>query len=135
MNIASPKPWMVLGLALLVHCLPCAANGDDTESKPSVRLVIAFGDGVEKHFTELAWKKDMTVLDLLRAAQDHPRGIRFQHRGNAETAFVTEIDGLKNEGQGKNWIYQVNGELADRSCGVYQLDKGDTVLWSFGKYR
>jgi hypothetical protein len=100
-----------------------------------VRLVVDFGDGVEKHFTRLAWHQGMTVLNALEAAQQHPRGIRFEHRGRRDTAFVTRIDELANETGGRGWIYRVNGELADRSCGVAQLQKGDTVLWTFEKYR
>jgi hypothetical protein len=77
----------------------------------------------------------MTVLDAMKAAQEHPRGIKLQFRGSGATAFLTQIDDLKNEGSGRNWIYRVNGELAERSFAVQKLEAGDAVLWKFEKSR
>jgi hypothetical protein len=105
------------------------------ETAKSVRLVIDYGDGAEKHFTALAWREGITVLDAMKAAQDHPRGIQFQFRGAGATAFLTQIDDLKNEGSGRNWIYRVNGEFAERSFAAAKLEAGDAVLWKFEKSR
>lgn len=78
----------------------------------------------------------MTVLDALRWADDHPRGIDFVKRGRSDRTLVTQIDDLKNQGGGRNnWIYRVNGKLGDRSCAVSPLDPGDTILWKFQPYR
>lgn len=101
----------------------------------TVTVVIDYSDGVEKHFTAIEWKKGFTVLDAMGAAKAHPRGIRFEHRGDGATALLTAIDDLKNEGQGRNWIYRVNGKLADTSFGVRELAAGDSVLWKFEPYR
>ena len=51
------------------------------------------------------------------------------------TALLTKIDDLKNEGRGRNWLYRVNDKLADRSFGVFELKKRDTILWKFAQYR
>jgi hypothetical protein len=109
-------------------------HADDGPTK-SVRMVIAYGDGVEKHFTQLPWNDGMTVLDALKAAAQHPRGITFKYRGKGATAFLTQIDDLKNEGRQRNWIFRVNSKLADRSFGIVTLKPGDAVLWKFGEYR
>ncbi len=101
-----------------------------------VRLIIDYGDGVEKHFTAVPWQKDLTVLGAMRWAAKHPRGIRFQYRGTGERVLLTQIDGQKNEGaRGRNWIYQVNDKQGDRSIGIYTLGRGDTILWRFQRYR
>jgi hypothetical protein len=131
----------ILGKRLVLICLalacllahPTSAAAD--EQTNVVRLAIDYGDGVEKHFTALAWREGMSVLDATKAAQEHPRGIKFQFRGSGETAFLTQIDDLKNEGRGRNWIYRVNGELAERSFAAIKLAAGDTVLWKFEKSR
>ena len=34
---------------------------------------------------------------------------------------------------GKNWLYRVNGKLADKSAGAYVLAPGDVILWRFEK--
>lgn len=128
-----------LGLVVLV--LAGMISGDragraaDPEAPPTVRLIIDYGDGMEKHFTALAWKDGMTILTALEAAKEHPRGIRFTCRGKEATTFLTDIDGLENEGSGKNWVFRVNDKLGSKSFAVTPLKAGDTVLWRFGEYR
>lgn len=101
----------------------------------TVRVVVDYGDGVEKHFTRIPWHETMTVLDAMKTAAEHPRGIRVEYRGRGSLSLLIRIDDLKNEGSGRNWIYRVNGRLADRGVGTYPLKPGDTVLWKFEKYR
>ena len=125
----------VLSVLLSAVDVALAQPGDKEPASKRVRLVIDYGDGVQKHFTQLAWSDQMTVLDALTAASRHPRGIKFKTRGKAATTFVTKIDDLENEGRQRNWVYSVNRELADRSCGVYTLKPGDAILWKFGEYR
>lgn len=107
----------------------------DEPAKDPLKLVIDYGDGVQKHFTALPWTKETTAFSLLEAAAKHPRGIKFTHQGRGETTLVTAIDDVKNEGRGRNWLYEVNGKLGDRSSAVFPLKAGDSVLWRFGKYQ
>ncbi|MEX2027669.1 MAG: DUF4430 domain-containing protein [Pirellulaceae bacterium] len=111
-----------------------AAAAEPAEEK-SVKLTIDYGDGVQKVFVALPWQEKMTVLAALEAAGKHPRGVKLAHQGSGERVLVTAIDELKNEGRGKNWLYEVNGKLADKSAGVYELSAGDAVLWRFKAYR
>jgi hypothetical protein len=100
-------------------------------------LVIDDGDGVEKRFTDIGWKESMTVLDVLKAAQEHSHGLSFSAHGSGETAMVTKLDDQTNQGgatDAKNWVFRVNGQLGDESCGVTEVRPGDTILWKFGKY-
>lgn len=128
---------LVLGASVL-FCLPLitwAQLKSDAPPRPStIPLVIDYRDGVEKHFTAIAWKEGLTVLDVLSAAKASPHGITFASTGSGETTFVNQIDDLKNEGARggrRNWTYEVNGKLADRSAAVYVLKSGDRVRWSF----
>ena len=74
----------------------------------------------------------MTVADLMVAASHLPKGIQFSQQGSGESALLTEINGDANQGgDGKNWIYSVNGNDADRSFAIYKLEPGDHVLWTF----
>jgi len=130
---------------LIICCLAAmllAATGPGlcllaAEPSPEiVGLTVDYGDGVQKVFTALPWRQAMTVRDLMQLAQEHPRGIRFASRGSGATELLTRIDDLDNQGtRGRNWIFHVNGKLADRSLGAYRLRPGDAVLWEFGKYR
>jgi hypothetical protein len=128
---------LLLGLAVQSGARSAAAATDDPPPPPAdtVRMVVDYGDGVEKHFSALAWKEGMTVMDALVAAQKHPRGIKFVHRGKDATAFLTQIDELENEGRGRNWVYRVNDTLATKSFAIFAVKAGDTILWKFGEYR
>jgi hypothetical protein len=97
-------------------------------------LVIDYSDGVQKHFTHIAWKMGLTVQDALRLAQEHPRGIRCEFKGEGGTTLLTRIDDVVNQGRGNNWLYRVNGKMGEVSCGIRKLDAGDTVLWKFEEY-
>src|SRR6185503_11243274 len=90
-----------LGVALL----PAPGNAQSS-GEHTVRVIIDYGDGVQKHFTALPWKKDMTILDAMNEAKASPHGITFQNTGSGSTAFLTKIDDLQNEGGGgkRNWI-------------------------------
>lgn len=103
--------------------------------KQTVVLVIDYADGVEKHFRQLPWKAGATVLDVIRAAQRHPRGSQFVYRGSGDTAFLTQIDDVKNEGGGRNWVYSINGEVGKRGFAVSEVKAGDRVLWKFTQYQ
>ena len=105
------------------------------ESAGHLVLVIDYGDGVQKHFVQIKWREGMTVLDVMESAKEHPRGIRFEYRGRGATALLTQIDDLKNEGRGRNWLYRINGKLADRSFAVQKVGVGDRIVWKFDEYR
>jgi hypothetical protein len=106
------------------------------DAKPqAVRLVVDYGDGAQLHWTALPWREGMTVLDALATAAKHPHGITFETRGSGASTLVTRIGDLKNEGNGRNWLYSVNGKLANVGAGAYKLSAGDAVLWEFKVYR
>jgi hypothetical protein len=108
-----------------------------TSSSRTVELVLDYGDGVQKRFTDIGWKESMTVLDVLKSAQEHLHGISFSARGSGETVMVTKLDDVTNQGgatDAKNWIFRINGRMGDESCGIAKVRPGDTVLWKFGPY-
>ncbi len=109
--------------------------GADQAGQKTVRLEVDYGDGTMKVFMRLPFRAKMTVFQALEAAAKHPRGVTFKSRGGGATAFVSQIDDLKNEGRGDNWVFSVNGELGDRSVGVFAVKPGDTILWRYGKLK
>ena len=102
------------------------ANGVPQEK---VALTIDFGGGRRRDLDAVAWHDGMTVADAMNA----PSGLAITQKGSGQSAFVTSIDGVENQGaDGQNWTYSVNGQMADRSFAVYELKPGDRVLWRFG---
>jgi hypothetical protein len=131
-----PRLVLCVLLGLAASTVPGSYHGfARAEEKPNtVKVVIDYGDGAQKVFPALQWQEGMTVLDAMEKAKAPAHGITFQHTGKGETAFLTQIDDLKNEGGGKakkNWQYLVNDVYADKGFGVRKLEKGDVVLWRF----
>jgi hypothetical protein len=134
-------PWLyrvgivAVAATLLAGVSPrLGAAGPETAT---VRLVVDYGDGVEVHFTRLAWRKGMTVLDALAAARKHRHGVSFAHRGSGSSALITKIGDVENQGGGqnsKNWLYSINGKPAEVGAGAMQLNSGDAILWKFQVY-
>ncbi|TVS17750.1 MAG: DUF4430 domain-containing protein [Planctomycetaceae bacterium] len=125
---------LLIGAALILVAVPLAVSANAAEPPArTIALTIDYGDGVQKHFPRLAWKESMTVLDAMQAAQDHPRGIAFRYRGRGATAFLVQIDDLENQGRDRNWLYRINGKLADRSFAVQTVQPKDQITWEFGQ--
>lgn len=104
-----------------------------TKVTRTVALTIEFPGEVELHYKAIAFTEGMTVFDALSAAAKHARPLRFKHTGSGEFAFLTEIDGVKNEGaSGKNWTYKVDGERAKVGMGSMKLKEGSHILWLMG---
>lgn len=103
----------------------------------TVGMVIDFNDGIEKHFTRLAWRADMTVMDAMKLAARSRHGITMKTRGSGETTFLTQIDDVENEGggtQARNWLFRVNGKRAQRGIGSTVLKPSDKIQWKFEKF-
>jgi len=69
-----------------------------------------------------------TVFDLLGRS-----GVPVQSRGGGMTAYVVAIGGLaeKDCGGTSGWVYEVNGTRPNMSCGRYQPQNGDAIVWRY----
>ena len=100
-----------------------------SDPRPKVALTLDFGGGRRLAFAAIAWRDGMTVADLISAWPN----VVIKQKGTGESAFVTAIDDVENQGaDGNNWTYRVNDQMGDRSFAVYKLKSGDLVLWTFG---
>jgi Domain of unknown function (DUF4430) len=134
------RPWdrmtrRAAGAVAAALLILMAAGGDWTAAQnATIRLVIDYGDGVIKTVTGLPWSKGSTVLDVMNAASSRPHGITFSSAGSGGSAFLTQIDDVRNEGGGtgkKSWRLWVNTAYADRSFGAYEVQPFDVVYWRF----
>jgi len=133
------------GLTLMLMVISgCNRNaGEVKKTKPAsgasahVSLVIELEDGSAKTYPQIDWKQGMTVLDLLNLAKQDADSISFEFKGSGETAFLTRMQAVENQGSGpekKNWQFWVNGKRADRSMGAYELESSDQVVWKFSTF-
>ena len=127
----------ILAPLILAGCTGSDESVQSTESSMggACELVIKFnGRSADKQFF-VACQDSATVLTILEKAALEQM-IEYTVRGTDSTALVTSIGGVKNEkSYGDNWVYRVNGKLGDRSAGIFQVNPGDMVQWTFGKYQ
>jgi hypothetical protein len=127
--LCAVSTWMIAG---------CAKSGtpvgDNAVITGSVQLEIDFRSEREKLSIKVPCASESTVLSVLQQAQKSG-DLTFVFRGQGESAFVNSIDDVENQAaKGDNWVFRVNGELGDRSCGAFSVKPDDHVLWVFGKY-
>jgi hypothetical protein len=116
-----------------------ASQSSPTEWSPSaqpqgelVSLEIDFGNGAKRQFDALPWRAEMTVEDVMQAARDFRPGITYVQIGAAAGGFLTELEGLKNEGaSGRNWRYEVAGTPGTMSFCLQKVAPGEQVRWWF----
>ncbi len=136
---------MALAILLAVGCERSAGNSGTSSVAPAppsasaadsiaVTCHIHFPGGRGDISSGLKLPGSANVFDALKMAADQ-HSIDLQFRGADATLFVTAIGGTENGGAGgDNWVYRVDGELGDRSAGVFELKNGQKVEWSFGVY-
>ncbi len=124
----------VLAAALLVVATAWATRPVAGGSEDTVRLIVDYGDGASKTVANLPWAKGNTILDAMKAATTRPHGISFSYTGSGDSAVLTKIDDVQNQGGGagkRNWQYWANGTYGDRSFAVFEPQAQDTIVWRF----
>ena len=112
-------------------------SAKNSPAATTITLIIDYGDSAEKRLAEIPWHEKMTVFDVMKAAEKRPHGVVLVYRGSGETAMLTRLDDLENQGgasEAKNWVYRINGKMGQESFGIAEVKPGDTVLWKFGPY-
>lgn len=117
--------------AQAVKAAPGGAQG--AAKGQAITLSVKGPDGQVKAWPEVEWRSGMTVLELLDAQK--AAGLVYEAKGSGETALLTSLGGVSNEGgDGRHWLFWVNGRMADKGLGVYSLAAGDRVEWRFALY-
>lgn len=102
----------------------------------TVSLVIDFGNGARREWT-LPWRDGMTLGDAMEAAEQFRPGLSYVAEGAGEMSLLTSLEGVANEGgDGRYWLYSVDGRHGEVSYAVQPLAAGQQVLWQFrrGEY-
>lgn len=113
---------------------PQEAVAEQPPAKIEVEVEIDFKSSVPGLSGKVTLEQEQTAFAALQAFANQ-RNLKLDFRGEGETLFVMGIGDVANQGAGgTNWTYRVNGELGDRSSGIFSLKPGDKVSWIFGKY-
>ncbi len=135
--------WLLSGViithAILSGCDRSSDSGsamehDDVAATVSFLLTIDGGDDEKSASWPLNCPPETTVLGAMQRAQQAGL-LKLTSSGNGEMAFVSAIDGVENEGgNGKHWIFYINGEIAKRGCGAVVIQPFDEIDWRFEVY-
>jgi len=147
-EMSQRKPGFLHWIFLLACvCLPlgCDRSGPES-SKPKteqaqqppakieVEVEIDFKNSTPPLTGKVTLEKEQTAFAALESFA-RQKELKVDFKGEGETLFVKGIGEVANQGAGGiNWTYRVNGELGDRSSGIFSLKAGDKVSWIFGKY-
>lgn len=136
MIIAHRFAWTCCLLSLAVAAGGCERSRTaalEPRQIGTVDLSIEFGDaGPGPIRVAIPCSERSTVFSTLQRA-DRQGDLYFGASGQGERAFVHSINGIANDSsEGRYWVFQVNGTLAERGCGVVEVDPGDVIQWRYG---
>lgn len=121
--------------AKAVHPAPAAAPVTDT--KAPIQQTVSFTIIGADHKTivprmNVPIKSDDTILSILKEIT-REKGIQMEYRGAGAAAYVEGIDNVYEFDQGpkSGWMFRVNGNFGDRSCGSYAVHAGDVIQWLY----
>lgn len=132
--IVTYRIWQPATSPLNSHTGIAAEHGPNALPPTTERVTLAvdFGNGERREFAAIGWKQGMTVANLMAQVPE----LQVVQKGSGSGSFLVSINGVANaESKSRFWTYEVNGQSADRSFAVQQLQPGDRVLWSFGSRR
>ena len=98
-------------------------EGEEREGGADLRVTTDFGHRELGAATLETVHEDDTVMRLLQSEYD----VETRFGGK----FVEEIEGVEGSGGGgtRDWFYWVNGVLADRGAGDWEVQPGDVIQW------
>ena len=126
--------YFVIAISL-VACNPNQENQAQNQAEVSypgeVSITIQNGESKSKLTVLVAEKSNLlTIMEAQKAKQK----LSFEVKGEGDMTFVESLNGVKNEGPGDdkhNWLFAVNGRLANQGIGQLQISAGDSVAWCF----
>jgi uncharacterized protein DUF4430 len=120
-----PSRSISLVLAAIALAVAAGCGGTDGGQEGQAMVVISPGSGEVRSEGVAAGQ---TALRALRSLAD----VETRYGGR----FVVSIDGLAGDTTSQlDWLYYVNGYLADRSAAEYRLHSGDVVQWLYRSWR
>ncbi len=94
------------------------------------------GDGIILEPTEYVLRDGDTVFDMLSRVTRYNK-IQMEYQGSDQNIYNSVyIQGINylyefDCGETAGWIYLVNGQQPENSCGNYKLSDGDVVEWVY----
>lgn len=105
------------------------------EQPKTVSLMLDYGDGTVKTFTDIQLKENETLFDVTKKIVE-ANNIAFAYDPPGQYGiFVKAIAGLNGGTDGKYWTYWVNNKMGEVAADQYKLKAGDAAEWKFVKLK
>lgn len=130
------QPTLIFALVIsLVACNPNQENQAQDQAEVSYpgEVSITIQDGKSKSRLTVLVAEKSNLLSIMEA-QKIEQKLSFEVKGEGDMTFVESLNGVKNEGPGDdkhNWLFAVNGRLANQGIGQLQISANDSVTWCF----
>ncbi len=116
---------------LIFSCKKEEINQQNKDAEYQVNFIIQ-GDSFSKSITQ-SYRTRKSVFEIMLDLKNQNQ-LDFKYTGKGDDIFITEIHQIQNEGFGKqkkNWLYFVNGELAQKGVSQLIIDNNAEILWCF----
>ena len=113
------------------------SNGDGFRAVPKAPVEIIIKHPADGSITKIQSGVIDKALPVLRILSDLKQAgkLKYVGSGKANQILIESINGTANEGaRGKNWMYALNGSLANQGVATQQAKPGDKITWCFIKY-
>lgn len=125
--IASIALIMVFSASLAYYIIE-TEKSDEKNADLKVRLIINFGNETKWDYNVTLSSKDATVLNALYEASKMGNfSIKTTYWPSYDSYFVDSI--ANAGGNGKYWIYYVNGEMGNVGADKKIVEEGDLIEW------
>lgn len=104
------------------------------KASPFVTIIIVGPEdvGTILDTTEVELKDGDTVFDILKqVVKDN--SIQMEYKGRKSSVYIQGIHNIYefDKGPESGWVYRVNGEVSQVSCGAHKLNDGDKIEWLY----
>ncbi len=109
------------------------SNATEGENRINVSLSINFSNGTVWHYNINVSEKNATVFSaLLNAASIGGFTVKYTYYGQYDSYFIDSIAGIG--GEGKYWIYYVNGKMGEVGADKKIVKEGDEIEWKLEEF-
>jgi len=108
-------------------------NVENSGKMINVALDINFSNGTVWHYDVNISEGDATVFNvLLHAASVAGFNVKYTYYGQYDSYFIDSIAGAG--GNGRYWIYYVNGEMGEVGADKKIVHEGDKIEWRLEEF-
>lgn len=128
---ARSAPEGDITVTVLAECAAALDNMESIDERVNTADVIP-ADGVVIAYCEASLPEGATAYDALTLAARQQK-VRVDGSGTVYGVYVSAIGHIAEFGFGdmSGWLYSVNGEYPEVSCGEYRLHDGDAVEFHY----